>query len=114
MDKVPAWGFLVIGWLAGMGLKFVWEVLRLPGYGVKLFKIASNVAGHDTYFAADDTLLVLIGFAVIVIGRKDRETAMFGVGLLLGIITLKAMEMFDATPAGIITPASFAPFPPPP
>lgn len=112
MDKVPAWGFLVIGWLAGMGLKYLWEVLRLPGYGIKLFQLPTT--SHTNFVGADDLGLWILAFLIMAAGRGDRETIGFGLGFLLGVLTSKLFEIYDTNPAGIITPASFAPFPPPP
>lgn len=111
MDKVPPAGFLLIGWLTGMGLKYLWEVLRLPGYGIKIFQLPST--SHTNYLGADDLALLILGVAIILVAKRDRETIAFGLGLLLGIGTSKAFEVFDTTAAGIITPASFAPFPAP-
>jgi hypothetical protein len=111
MDKVPAPGWLVIGWLTGMGLKYLWEVLRLPGYGIKLFNLPAT--SHPNTIGADDLALWLIGVLIIVANRKDRFTVLFGVGFIAGLLTSKLFEVYDTTPAGIITPASFALLPPP-
>jgi hypothetical protein len=112
MDRVPGGGFYLIGVFVGLGLKYLWEVLRLPGYGIKLFILPKT--SHDNSVGADDLLLWLLALAVAFYGgTRDKKTLLFGLGVLTGLLISKLFEIYDTTPAGIITPASFAPFPPP-
>lgn len=106
MDKVPPSGFLLIGVLAGIGANYLWEIFRLPGYGIKITDLPAS--SHPNALGLDDVLLMLVGFLIMIAGRKDRKTMMFGLGWIIGVVLTKFFEFADTNATGLITPGSFA------
>jgi hypothetical protein len=96
----------LIGILAAMGANYLWEIFKLPGYDMRVFNLPTTT--HPTSFGADDLLLIGIGAIIIILGRKNREIALFGIGWIFGIVLTKILEMENTNTAGLITPGSFA------
>lgn len=98
-----------IGLFAGLGLKYLWEVFRLPGYGVIAYNqpIGTNPSGVPLYVGVDDIAGVAIGGGVAVVGRRANNATLsgMGVGTAVGVLLNKALE---AQGAGII-PIACAP-----
>lgn len=99
----------VFGLFAAMGANYVWEVLRIPPYGYRAFRLTTGTEfpnAHEVWLGFDDLLLFGIGVVIILAGRKHKELISFGLGWIIGIGLTKVFEVFQNPPS--ISPASFA------
>ncbi len=88
---------LGVGVLSGLGLKYIWEAAKGPGYGSILFKVSD--ANNGTYFGVDDAIGAGIGGAIALVGARKKDSMLTGVGTgtALGIVANKLLEVSGVT-----------------
>lgn len=83
-----------LGILTGMGLKYLWESFKGPGYGQALFAIPTSPGQPTTFFGADDAAVSGVGAVIAAIGYKKRDAIVsgLGAGTVIGVFANKLLE----------------------
>lgn len=93
----------------GLGLNYVWEALKLPGYGIGVIEGIQGPVGV-VGLGADDLIELAIGGLVAAYGYKTKNTKRMaqGAGIMTGIGVTKLFEAY-----GFGSVAGYTPVPVP-
>ena len=85
------------GLLEGIGANYIWEALKLPGYGIGVPGL-EQIQGPGGIFGVgvDDVIIASAGGAYAVYGwkKKDKRKIAQGVGITLGLLLTKVFEAY--------------------
>jgi len=104
---VPLVFGLTEGTFVGFGVNYLWEVFRLPGYGVEVVPI-----GDGQYLGADDLAEIAIGGVIAIAGSgiipkttRNYHYVGLGTGIIAGTLLTK---LFERKGSGVL-PITFGP-----
>jgi len=105
---------VIAGILSALAVSWLWQLFQLPGDNIRVFRIYGgqgqgglNGTAED-WLGADNLGLLLVGFAMVIAGRKHTDLQAYGIGWIIGIMVLKlGLELFNTNPAGIINPGAY-------
>ncbi len=87
MEK--GWARLLAGVAAGWLVNYGWQKGKLPGYGKIVFQLPKGSPEAGEVFAVAWDNLAEVGIGIILLLFVDK---MFGLGFVLGIVLVKALE----------------------